>query len=162
MSTAVVYFSLNGNTDYAAKEIAKALSADCIRLEPEKPYPDNGFAKFFKGGGSAVMGEKPALRPYIFDAASYDTVIFGFPVWAARVTPPIRTFVEEQKASLKGKRIAAFACQSGNGAQKAFPKLKEALGIPDFAAELVLIDPKNKPSEENTSKIHAFCESLKA
>ncbi|MBQ6441615.1 MAG: NAD(P)H-dependent oxidoreductase [Lachnospiraceae bacterium] len=161
MSTAIVYYSLNGNTDYAAKEIAKELSADCLRLEPEKAYPTSGFAKFFRGGGSAVMGEKPALKPYTFDAAAYDTVIFGFPVWAARVTPPLRTFVEEQKTALTGKRIAAFACQSGNGAQKAFPKLLEALGIPAFAAELVLIDPKDKPAEENASKIHAFCEALK-
>ncbi len=161
MSTAIVYYSLNGNTDYAAKEIAKRLSADCIRLEPEKAYPTSGFAKFFKGGGSAVMGEKPALKPYTFDAAAYDTIVFGFPVWAARVTPPLRTFAEDQKTALAGKRIAAFACQSGNGAQKAFPKLKEALGITDFVAELVLIDPKDKPSDDNAGKIDAFCETLK-
>ena len=57
-------------------------------------------------------------------------------------------------------RIAAFACQSGAGAEKAFAKLKDALGVQELAAELILIDPKAKPSEENERKIKQFCEKL--
>jgi flavorubredoxin len=97
--------------------------------------------------------------PYTFNAEDYDRIVFGFPVWAGNVTPPIRTFVKEQ--NLTGKRIAAFACQSGAGAEKAFGKLKAALGIDALEAELVLIDPKDKPSAENDRKLEAFCEKLK-
>ena len=61
---------------------------------------------------------------------------------------------------LKGKRIAAFACQSGSGAEKAFGKLKAAIGIDNLEAELVLIDPKTKESADNDRKIKAFCEKL--
>ena len=95
---------------------------------------------------------------YDFDAAAYDRIIFGFPVWASNVTPPIRTFIKEN--DLSGKRIAAFACQSGAGAEKAFGRLKAALGIEKLEAELVLIDPKEKPSVDNEQKIKAFCEEL--
>ena len=158
MKTIVVYYSLEGNTQYAAERIAEALGAGLLRLRPKKAYPDSGFKKFFWGGKSAVMAETPALEPYDFDPAAWDRIILGFPVWAGNVTPPIRTFIKEN--DLRGKRIAAFACQSGAGAEKAFSKLKAALGVDALEAELVLIDPKAKPSEDNERKLAAFCSSL--
>ena len=158
MKTLIVYYSLEGNTAYAAEKIASALGADTLRLEPVKAYPDSGFRKFFWGGKSAVMAETPELQPYGFSADVYDRIIFGFPVWAGNVTPPIRTFIKENR--LTGKHIAAFACESGAGAEKAFGKLKAALGIDRLDAELFLIDPKAKPSAENEQKLKAFCEGL--
>ena len=62
--------------------------------------------------------------------------------------------------NLDGKLIAAYACESGAGAEKAFEKLKAALGIETFEAELILIDPKTKPSEENDQKLRLFCSKL--
>lgn len=158
MKTVVVYYSLEGNTAWAAERIASALGADLLRLEPVKAYPTGGVRKFLWGGKSAVMAETPALKPYAFDAAC-ERVVFGFPVWAANMAPPIRTFIKEN--TLTGKRVAAFACQGGSGAEKAFAKLKAALGVDALEAEVVLIDPKARPSEENEAKIRAFCEGLK-
>lgn len=157
MKTLIVYYSLEGNTEFAASRIAALLNADTLRLEPVKAYPDSGFRKFFWGGKSAVMAETPALKPYAFDA-SCERVIFGFPVWAGNVTPPIRTFIRQN--DLKGKQIAAFACQSGSGAEKAFAKLKACLGIEALAAQLILIDPKDRPSADNDAKIRQFCDAL--
>ena len=59
MKTLIVYYSLEGNTEFAAKTIASALGADMLKLEPVKAYPTSGFKKFFWGGKSAVMEEKP-------------------------------------------------------------------------------------------------------
>ena len=95
MKTLIVYYSLEGNTEFAAEKIADACGFDTLRLVPVKKYPDSGFKKFFWGGKSAVMAETPELEPYTFDADSYDRIIFGFPVWAGNVTPPIRTFVKD-------------------------------------------------------------------
>ena len=158
MKTLIVYYSMEGNTEYAAEKIASELGVETLRIEPLKAYPTKGFRKFLWGGKSAVMAEKPKLLPYKFNADAYDRIIFGFPVWAGNITPPIRTFVIEN--NLKGKRIAAFACQSGSGAEKAFGILKAAIGIEKLDAELILIDPKTKPSKENEKKIKAFCEML--
>ena len=158
MKTLIVYYSLEGNTQYAAERIAAAIGAETLRLAPEKAYPDSGFKKFFWGGKSAVMAEKPKLQPYEFDPAAWERIIIGFPVWAGNVTPPIRTFIKEN--DLRGKWIAAFACQSGAGAEKAFAKLKAALGVSALEAEMVLIDPKTKPNEANEQKIAAFCAGL--
>lgn len=158
MKTIVVYYSLEGNTEYAAKRIADSLGADILRVVPVRAYPKSGFQKFLWGGKSAVMAEKPALEPYDAAMGDYDRVIFGFPVWASNMAPPIRSFILEN--DLAGKRIAAFACQSGAGANKALAKLRACLGVDALEAELVLIDPKDKPSEENERKLRDFCEGL--
>ena len=160
MRNVIVYYSQGGNTDFAAKAIAAALEADTLRIEPVRAYPSAGFRKFFWGGKSAVMAERPKLRPYDFHPEAYDRIILGFPVWAGNVTPPLRTFVQENLAALQGRRVAAFACQSGAGAEKALGKLKACLGVPRLEAELVLIDPKDRPSAANEAKLRAFCEGL--
>ena len=157
MKALIVYYSMSGNTEYAAGRIAERLGADLLRLEPEKAYPDSGIRKFLWGGKSAVMAEEPRLKPYQFDADSYDTIIFGFPVWAGNITPPIRTFISENE--MRAARYAAFACQGGSGAGKAFGKLQACLGH-DLVKTLVLIDPKDKPDPAKDCQIDAFCNAL--
>lgn len=88
--------------------------------------------------------------------------MIGFPVWAGRIAPPIRTFVEDNKTALGQKRIAAFACQSGSGAEKALDGLKKLIGMTDFQSEMILIDPKEKPNKTNEDSIDAFCEVIKS
>ena len=158
MKAIIVYYSLEGNTAFAAEKIADALGADTLQLNPVKEYPKSGIKKFLWGGKSAVMSETPKLEPYTFRGEDYDLILFGFPVWASNITPPLRTFIKEN--NLEGKRIAAFACESGSGAEKAFEKLKALLKAEKLESETVLIDPKTKPSEENDRKITAFCNAL--
>ena len=160
MRTLIAYYSLEGNTDYAAKRMAAELGADTLRLVPKKAYADKGFAKFFWGGKSAVMAEKPELEPYEVNLEEYDCVILGFPVWASNFTPPLRSFLAVHKEDLKEKKLAAFACQSGGGAQKALAKLKKYIGIETFSAETILIDPRQKHSDETDARIDAFCREL--
>ena len=159
MKTVVVYYSLSGNVAWAAGRIAERLGAELLPVEPVKAYPVRGAAKFFRGGKSAVFEETPALKPCAPLPEDAEQVIFGFPVWAGNVTPPIRSYVKEYASSLRGKTFAAFACQSGAGGEKALGKLKQCLGA-ELRAELILIDPKDKPSEENDKRIDAFCESV--
>ena len=158
--TAIVFYSMNGNTAMVAKKLAERMDADLIEIKPEQSYPDKGFKKFLWGGKSAVMAETPKLIPYTFNADEYDQIIIGFPVWAGNVTPPIRSFVKENKEHLKYKYISAFACQSGSGGDKAFKKLLECLGAEQFAATMILNDPKDRPKAENDALIGEFRSKL--
>ncbi len=161
MKDLIVYYSLEGNTEYVADKIRGETGADVLKLVPKKAYHDKGFAKFFWGGKSAVMAEKPALEEYKVELDEYERIIFGFPVWASNFTPPLRTFITENAAKLKGKRFAAYACQSGAGAEKAFEKLAKCLGINGFEQTAVFIDPKARASEDKDAQIAAFAISLK-
>lgn len=161
MKTAIVYYSMSGNTKQTAERIAAELGADLIPIEPEKQYPTTGMKKFIWGGKSAVMGEKPKLMPYRF-VGGYDCIIIGTPVWASNMAPPIRSFIHQNKETLSGKSIAAFLCFSGGGADKALEKLRQYLGIKRFAATMILVDPKDKPAPENGDTVAAFCETLRS
>ena len=160
MNTAIVYYSLSGNTSYVAEKIASALKADLIPLVPQKAYPDSGFKKFFWGGKSALMGDKPTLETYAFDADAYDLIILGSPVWAGTFAPPLRSFIEENRAALTGKRLAAFFCCSG-GPGKVLEKFRTFLSCGRLEQELILIDPKDKPSSENEEKINGYIATLR-
>ena len=160
MKTAIVYYSMNGNTAYTAARIAKDTCLDLIEIKPVTQYPDKGIKKFLWGGKSALMAETPALEPYTFNADNYDQVVIGFPVWAANIAPPVRTFLKENKKSLSRMEIAAFACQSGNGAEKAFRKLRDCLDGKELKATLVLIDPARKKKKENDEAIEDFRRKL--
>lgn len=162
MKALVVYYSMSGNAELSAKRIAAQTGADTLALKVVKDYPDTGFKKYFWGGKSAVMGEKPKLQPYSFNADKYDTVIIGTPVWASTFAPPLRTFIEDNRSSLNGKNMAAFVCFKGSGDQKAFEKLKKLLGVPSFAAEMTLTEPKEQSEAEVNAQIDAFCQALTA
>lgn len=160
MKTAIVYYSMSGNAKYVADKIAEKIGADIIRIEPVKAYPDKGAKKFIWGGKSAVMGEKPALQPYEFSIEQYDRIILGTPVWASNFAPPIRTFIKENP-DIHEKKIAVFTCFSGGGADKAIEKMKKYIGIEEFEAELILVDPKENRKVEDDEKIDVFCHRLK-
>lgn len=160
MKTWIVYYSLEGNSEFTAQQIAKELHAELLPLHPVKAYPTGKVSKLIWGGKSAVMSEKPALEPYQFDKADCGRIIFGFPVWASKIAPPLRTFIRDN--DLSGIRFAAFACQTAGGSDKAFIQLKSELSIDAFDAELVLNDPKIKPDDANLQKIKEFCEKLNA
>ena len=160
MKTAVIYYSLSGNVKETAEKIAAETNADLISLEAEKAYPDSGFRKFYWGGKSAVMGEMPKLKPYDFDASKYDLIVFGTPVWAGTFNPCIRTFIHDNRETLKNKEYAVFCCHSGGGGEKTFRKLREYLSIDSWKTELSLIDPKEKPNKENDVQIKEFCEKI--
>ena len=129
MKDLIVYYSLEGNTEFIAGKISSVNGADLLRLIPKKAYPNKGVKKFLWGGKSALMAEKPELEEFSVDLSAYDRIIFGFPVWASTFAPPLRTFIDNYKEELNGKEFAAFACQAGSGAEKAFSKLAGALGI---------------------------------
>ena len=158
MKTAIVYYSMSGNTAAAARKVAESIRADLIEIKPEKAFPDKGIKKFFWGGKSAVMAETPELMPYTFDPDRYDQLVIGFPVWAFNVAPPVRTFVAENKEAVRNLKIAAFACQGGSGAEKAFKKLLDCLGQDSFSATMVLNDPM--PRAEIDQAIAAFTARL--
>lgn len=161
MRDLIVYFSLEGNTEYVAQKIREKLNARVRCLKPVKAYSTKGFAKFFWGGKSAVMAEKPELESYDIDLGEVDRIIFGFPVWASNFAPPLRTFIEDNREALSGKRFAAYACQAGSGAEKALTKLSKCLNETAFEQTAIFIDPKAKPSEETELQIEAFINALK-
>lgn len=160
MKTAVVYYSLEGNTHFAAEIIGRQLGADLVRLSPEKAYPTRGFGKYFWAGKSASFRESPRLSPYRFDVAQYDLIILGTPVWAGIFAPPLRTFLRANP--LAGKRIALFACCSGGDTAKCFEALMREAGGGAPASTLRMVDPLKGVEADVERSIGDFCAKLQS
>lgn len=151
----IVFYSLEGNTEFAAKTLAKHIGANYERIIPLKQPPKKGFGKFFWGGKSVIMNERPVLEPLQREISEFDNIIIGFPVWAGSYPPAIASFVKDYP--FRGKNCYIIACSAGGNAAKAIAKLKDKLSANKICATLSLIDPA-KDKEKNSKIIVEFAE----
>lgn len=171
MNIAIVYYSQFGNTDKIATDLKAKLentetAVDLIRIAPLEAYPDKGFKKFFFGGKAATFGERPDLEPYSFPLEKYDKVIIGSPLWAGTVTPPLRTFIDEQHKAdridaLGEKLCGVFYSCSGGKADKAFKVLCDAIGTLNEVPCARFVDPKDKPYDSYEDDLAVFAGDIR-
>lgn len=158
----VVYFSLEGNTEYVVQRIKEVLQAGganleedvtILKLEPVQPY-STGKGKFLKGGVAAMAGSKPQLKPYRFDPKEYDVLILASPVWAGTIAPPLRTFLLANK--LKGQKVGLALCSTSGRVDHCFKKFDKYLRKTEVVSMLSLIDPAKKKKGEDQHEINRF------
>ena len=158
MKVLVVYYSLEGNTKEAAEKIASGLDADTMQLLPVKDIPKKGLLKFLHGGSGATKAKGTELQPYSRNAADYDAIILGTPVWASRPSMAMNQFLSDY--SEKEKIIGAFAFAAGGDCSKCLARLKDK--APSIKATCALADRKNKKlAADNEKKLGVFVSALK-
>ena len=147
----VVYYSWSGNTRFAAETIAKKVGAATFEIKAETPYNSN-FNKCCDEAKPECYGKK--LRPIKaiegLDLSKYDTVFVGSPNWWGTLAPPVRTWVTQNAAALKGKTVCLFQTHGGGGMQ--------SLGR-DFAAllpESKVLPPKAFSGSSIKSSVKAL------
>ena len=151
MKTSFIYYSLEGNMDYIAKEVADNLDIKLCRLTLEKDYPKGKFGKYFWGGKSATFGERPKLSSIITGLSECDTLILGTPVWAGTCTPPMNTFLHDYPVS--GKNIILVATHAGGGTDKCFSKMKEVLSENKIIHTFDFVNPLTTHNDRTAEKI---------
>ena len=130
--TAVVYFSWSpdGNTRFAAETIAGKLGAKTFEVKAEKPYSSN-YRKCCDEAKPECYGKK--LRPILpikgLNLKDYDVIFVGTPNWWGTMAPPIRTWLTENAAALKGKTVCVFQTNGGGGMQRVAKEFSEL--VPD-------------------------------
>lgn len=156
MKKLVVFYSLEGNTKFISEKMAQALGADMLELKPEKEINPGGFMKFFWGGKQVAMKETPKLKEYKINLADYDLIAIGTPIWAYNFTPPIRTFLKENK--IFGKKIILFCAYDGNMG-KAFANLSAELPGNEILGEIDFLNVLKK-KEKNMAKLEEFVKTI--
>ncbi|MCL2230939.1 MAG: flavodoxin [Treponema sp.] len=158
MKTAVVFYSLDGNCAFIAREIKAMMDAELIRIHTKDEKVRTGISKFFWSMGM-VPKKYPAVKPVAFDPAAYDLIIIGAPVWASSPASPVRTFAKE--AGIKDKKIALYVCHAG-GMGDALKKFKALFHGNNIASEIDFNTPgKMKNIEEIKLRISDWVEKLK-
>lgn len=121
MKTLLVYYSLDGNTDFAAQIIAKETGADTVRLHQVKEPPE-GLGRYLVGGREALSRHYVEIYSYRdLDPQDYDTIILGTPVWAGTFAPALKTYLKQHPFHDKG--VYLFASSMSGNAGGALEKL---------------------------------------
>ena len=159
MKTIIVYYSLDGNTKRAAKELAEKIGADTCEILPVKPLPSKGkpsFGTIMKGGGQVTFGLCPKLREFPLDLALYDSIILGTPVWAGRCAAPVTSFLKKYcpKHALTDKMTAAFTLSGSGDDTRCVRQLRKLL--PQLGQTVSLADGRSPLSQENSTRLAKF------
>ena len=125
MKTAIIYFSLTGNTEKTAFEIARQLKEKNINISTIRLKGRS--SNFFGNCLLAILRKKTEIQQTKEDFSGFDCIFVGSPVWAFAPTPQINTFLEKCKG-LKGKSSSVFVTYgSGTGKDKALRIMKQKL-----------------------------------
>ena len=154
MTRLVVYYSLSGNTEEAAKKIAEKLEADIIKIDTEKAMPKGFAARIIVGGGQVMMNYIPKLKPLEKDPADYDELILGSPIWNSKGVPAINAFLQDEKAAAKVTSL--FFLSGGGDTKKGLEAITKKL--PNMKNSVSLLDKKHQDSKDNDAKIQKFVE----
>ena len=156
MKRLVVYYSLSGNTEEAAKKIADRLGADLLRIDTEKPMPKNFVAQILVGGGQVMMNHVPKLKPIDIDLSLYEEIILGSPIWNSKGVPAINAFLKDEEVAAKVSSL--FFLSGGGEVQKGLDAITKKL--PNLKNTVSLLDKKHEGSKDNDSKIEQFVGSI--
>ncbi|MBO4680865.1 MAG: hypothetical protein J5623_03090 [Clostridiales bacterium] len=156
MKRLIVYYSLSGNTEEAAKKIAKELGADLLKLETVKAMPKSFAAQIMVGGGQVAFNHIPKLKPFDIDPSSYDEIILGSPIWNSKGVPAVNAFLKDEKAAAKVTSL--FFLSGGGEVQKGLTAITKLL--PNLKNTVSLLDKKHEDSKNNDAKITEFVKSI--
>jgi flavodoxin len=120
----VVYYSMTGNTARVARDIAARTGADLESIRDTTH--GTGFFGFLKACFGALCGSVPEIGPLTRDINGYDLTIIGTPVWAGRMTPAIRAYLQIARGRLG--RVAFFITSGNTEVASLLPELETASG----------------------------------
>ena len=149
----VAYHSESGHTRQVAEEIAAQLSADIERIRPARPLRSTLVRVLY-----ALMDRDVALETPEHDAGAYDLVVIGSPVWAARATPVVRSYLRACGPELPA--VALYVTLGSSGAERALDGMSRLVGTPPIAR--MAIDDRDRREGDDMRKIHAFATEIEA
>ena len=148
----IAFFSVNGTTAKAAKELAAVEGADLFEIKPAVAYTREDLNWQNKQSRSSIEmndhSSRPALADAELDTSAYETIYVGFPVWWYIAPTIINSFLERYDFS--GKKIVLFATSGGSGFGKAVQNLKVS------APDAEIIEGNVNPSSKDIAALAAM------
>lgn len=156
MKSLVVYYSRSGNTRFVAEKISQKIGGDIEEIIDKKRR--KGPLGFVIGGFDATRGRKTDIAEMKKSPRDYDLIVVGTPMWNKRITPAVRTYLEDNKFS--EKRVALFCTNNGSKSERVFKTLKEIMHGCIFVGELAISNAQ-KDREDTDKEISGWSKSLK-
>ncbi|HXJ01875.1 MAG TPA: hypothetical protein VNH44_11665 [Micropepsaceae bacterium] len=156
MRCLIAYYSLTGTTRKLAERASKEIGADLAEVRAQRYRP--GFFVFIRGSSDSWKGRLPAIEVNGPAPDNYDLVLTMAPVWAGHASPPIRSYLAQNRDKFKK---AAFVLTCGNRCgPAAFEEMTELSGAtPEIS--LLLREREIKSSNYMPPQLASFLNGLK-
>lgn len=121
----VAYFSWGGNTRKLAHEIHAKVGGDIfeIRTKDQHRYPDDYKSATIVARKEFADDNRPELAETLANAADYDVLLLGFPIWWHTAPMAVQVFLESH--DFAGKTIVPFATSGGDTIDSSLPTLQK-------------------------------------
>lgn len=122
MKTLIAYYSHGGNNETLARHLQKKLMCDVLRIEEAKKR--SWFARFV----DLMLNRRPEVKYVSLPLKDYDFLIFMAPIWAAKIAPPLMSFLSNNKDSIKRYSFITVCGGAAGQKEKVTGQLKAMLG----------------------------------
>ena len=149
MKAVVISYSLTGNNEDLAKNLAKKMVAEHVSIAEPKPRTMGTIVS------DIVFGRTPKIRMPEMMANEYDLVVFVGPVWMGQVATPFRACFRQLSPKVGTYAFASISGGADGPNPKLADELKKRLGKePVTVIDLHIADllpPVPKPTRKDTS-----------
>jgi menaquinone-dependent protoporphyrinogen IX oxidase len=140
----IVYFSRTGATRRVAAALATTLHADVEEIIDRSDR--SGMLGILRCVLDSVMRRSALIEPMRHDLTAYQMVVIGTPVWAGRVSAPVRAWLATYRHRLP--RVAFFCTLAGRDGESALKELCE-LAAKQPVAHCAITQKNASPGEES-------------
>ena len=121
----VAYFSWGGNTRKLAHEIHAKVGGDIFEIttKDQNRYPNDYKSATIVAKKEFAENNRPELAETLENAASYDVILLGFPIWWHTAPMAVQVFL--QSHNFAGKTIVPFATSGGDDIGQCLPVLHQ-------------------------------------
>lgn len=151
MKTLVIFYSRTDVTRKIAEELAQKLNADLEEIKDTQNR--SGIFGWIKSGYQANRKKLTTLEPVKNDPEQYDLVLIGTPVWAGKMSVPVRTYLHQNRDKIKA--TALFCTISSSGMENTFKGMEEYVGTP-----VATIGLRKKDVESGNYDLSSFINSI--
>ncbi|MCL2774577.1 MAG: hypothetical protein FWD71_14705 [Oscillospiraceae bacterium] len=103
IKTLIVYYSRSGKSEIIAKDLQNRTGCDTDKIE----YANKNKISFIGAGFEAAFRKKVKIKGAGHNPGDYERIIFVTPVWAGKISTPIRSYMSENKANIKSYSLIA-------------------------------------------------------
>jgi flavodoxin len=121
----IVFYSRDGSTRKVANSLSLFLNSKTAEILDKTDR--SGPLGYLLAGKDASLEKMTNIICPIENSNDYDLIVVGTPVWAWNVSPPIRTYLFNNRGNFK--KIAFFCTMGGSGGNKTFNSMESISGL---------------------------------
>jgi flavodoxin len=120
----VIHYSLSGNTERVAEDLATRLGAEREKIGDSKDR--RGFLGYLRAALDSVRERPAELTGLDKNPSDFALTLIGTPIWAGRVTPAIRTYLRMNRGRFN--EVAFFTTSGSTPAEKVVRAMERLAG----------------------------------